>query len=134
MNTADQGIVNLAGFTAGGSMSNAIGAGRANAESAVGADVALDPVSVSFGSVPSGSGRADTRLVSLSTLGTAATSAAVTNETCVGVNFGATLSGSTITVTMAANKGIPAGDCQGILRVFAGATEIAHAAVYALVK
>jgi subtilisin family serine protease len=133
VNTADQGIVNLAGFTAGGSV-NSIGAGRANAESSVNADVALDPVSVSFGAVPSGSGRADTRLVSLSTLGTAATSVAVTNETCAGVNFGATLSGSTITVTMAANKGIPAGDCQGILRVFAGATEIAHAAVYALVK
>ena len=134
VNTADQGIVNLAGFTAGGSV-NSIGAGRANAESAVGADVALDPVSVSFGSVPSRlrPGRHEARLA-VHALGTAATSVAVTNETCAGVNFGATLSGSTITVTMAANKGIPAGDCQGILRVFAGATEIAHAAVYALVK
>jgi subtilisin family serine protease len=134
VNTADQGIVNLAGFTAGGSV-NSIGAGRANAESSVNADVALDPVSVSFGAVPSGSGRSDTRLVSLSTLGAAAASVAVTNETCGGVDFGATLSGSTINVTMVANKGVPAGNCQGILRVFdAGATEIAHAAVYALIK
>ena len=133
VNTADQGIVNLAGFTAGGSV-NSIGAGRANAESAVNADVALDPVSVSFGAVPSGSGRADTTARVAVHARYCGHSVAVTNETCAGVNFGATLSGSTITVTMAANKGIPAGDCQGILRAFAGATEIAHAAVYALVK
>ena len=97
---------------------NSIGAGRANAESAVDADVALDPVSVSFGSVPSGSGQADTKSVSLTTLGAAAASVAVTNETCAGVNFGATLSGNTINVSMVADKGIPEGNCQGILRVF----------------
>ena len=51
------------------------------------------------------------------------------------MDFGATLSGNTITVTMVAAKGIPEGNCQGILRVFdAGNNVIAHAAVYALIK
>ena len=86
MNTADQGIVNLAGFTAGGSNPDRSGPG----ERGVGGRRRRCARSGEreLGSVPSGSGRADTRLVSLSTLGTAATSVAVTNETCVGVNRG----------------------------------------------
>ena len=136
VNTADYGVINLSGFLAGGQV-NATGAGRANAQKAIAADVALDQVSVSFGAVPSGSGRADTRLVSLTTLDTAAASAGVVFESCSGsgVDFGAALSGNTITVTMVADKGIASGNCQGILRVYdAGGNVIAHAAVYAFIK
>jgi hypothetical protein len=105
-----------------------------NVLSAVGASVALDPVSVSFGAVPSGAGQSDMRTVSLSSLGGAATSVAVTGTTGTGVTYGATLSGNTIIVSMSADKGASAGGHQAILRVYSGGAEIAHAAVYTLIK
>ncbi|HXF98442.1 MAG TPA: S8 family serine peptidase [Gaiellaceae bacterium] len=135
VNTADQSVLLNSAATALQRNVNVIGAGRANALSAVGAKVALDPVSVSFGAVPSGSGRVDSRTIALSTLsGSGPYTVSVTDETGSGVDFGASISGSTITVTMNADKGIAPGSQQGILRVFAGGTEIAHAAVYAFVK
>jgi len=101
----------------------------------VNASVALDPVSVSFGSVPSGSGQSASKTIALTTLsGAGPYGVTVTGETGAGVDFGATISGSTITVTMTASQGIPAGNRQGILRVSAGGTEIAHAAIYAFIK
>ncbi len=135
-------IVNTADTTVKDAVTNAattnvnfVGTGLENLDSAVDAAVALNPVSVSFGGVPSGSGRSDSRTVELATLvGPAATAVTLTNETCGGVDFGATLGSGTITVTMDAQKGIPAGPCQGILRVWNGGTEIAHAAVFALIK
>ena len=52
-----------------------------------------------------------------------------------GVTFAASVcAANTITVTMTAAKGSPAGSTQGILRVWSGGTEVAHAAVYALIK
>ena len=98
------------------------------------APVALDPVSVSFGAVPSGSGQSTSRTVSISSLGGAATSVAVTGTTGTGVTYGATLSGTTITVTMTAAKGASAGGHQATLRVFGASGEVAHAAVYTLIK
>src|SRR5205814_9307743 len=91
---------------------NIIGAGRDDAAKAVNARVALDPVSVSFGSVPSGSGQSRTATIALSTLAGAATSVTVTNQTRNGVSFSARLSGSTITVTMSATPRAGRGDCQ----------------------
>lgn len=134
VNTADQGVLLKTDGSALETSVNTIGAGRANVESAVTASVALDPVSVSFGAVPSGSGQSDTRTVSLSSLGGAATSVAITGTTGTGVAYGATLSGGTITVSMSADKGASTGGHQAILRVYSGATEIAHAAVYTLIK
>jgi subtilisin family serine protease len=134
VNTADQGVLLNSAATALEPNLNITGAGRANALSATTAKVALDPVSVSFGAVPSGSGQVDSRTVSVSTLGGAATSVAVTGTTGTGVTFGATLSGGTITVTMSAEKGAAAGNRQAVLRVFSGTTEIAHAAIYTLIK
>jgi hypothetical protein len=111
------------------------GAGRANAQSAVNAGVALDPVSVSFGAVPSGAGQTSSKAISLTTLsGSGPFTVSVTDETGGGVDFGASISGTTITVTMAAAKGIAPGNRQGILRVSNAGGEIAHAAVYAFVK
>ena len=133
VNTADEGVVDLAGFTAGGS-ANSIGAGRANAQSAVGADVALDPVSVSFGAVPSGAGRSDTRTVAVSGLGGLGDDGHGHERDVRRVDFGATLSGGQITVTMAAARGAPAGSCQGVLRVHGAGGQIAHAAIYALIR
>jgi len=135
VNTADQGVIQNSGATGPETDVNIVGAGRDDVNSATHAAVALDPVSVSFGSVPSGSGQTRTVTVAVSTLnGPAATSVSVTNQTGNGVSFSASISGSTITVTMNAVKGTPAGDYQGILRVKSGGTEIAHAVVYANVK
>jgi subtilisin family serine protease len=114
---------------------NIIGAGRDDVNSATHAAVALDPVSVSFGAVPSGSGQTRTATISLSQLnGPAANAVSVTNFVGAGVSFSASISGSTITVTMTETKGAPAGDKQAILRVKSGGMEIAHAVLYAFVK
>jgi minor extracellular serine protease Vpr len=134
VNNADEGVVTTS-TGAPTSDVNLIGAGRGNAEKAVGARVALDPVSVSFGSVPSGSGQSDSRTVQLTTLGGSGPyTVAVTGETGGGVDFGASISGNTITVTMTAARGASAGSKQGILRVTGPSGEVAHAAVYAFVK
>ena len=134
VNTADQNVLKTSTGSALQNDVNVIGAGRANVAAATAARVALDPVSVSFGAVPSGSGRSDTRIVSLSSLGGAPTSVTVTGTTGTGVTYGAALSGSTITVTMSAAKGASAGGHQATLRVFGAGGEIAHAAVYTLIK
>jgi len=134
VNTADQGVLQNSSDTGPETNLNITGSGRANAFAATTASVALDPVSVSFGAVPSGAGQSDSRTVSVSSLGGAATSAAVTDTTGTGVTYGASLSGDTITVTMSAAKGASAGGHQAVLRVFAGGVEIAHATVYTLIK
>ena len=134
-NTADQGVLLNSSGSGVNTNVNIVGAGRANALSATTARVALAPVSVSFGSVPSGSGQSASKTVALTTLsGSGPYTVAVTDETGGGVDFNATISGNTITVTMAAGQGIAAGNRQGILRVSSGGTEIAHAAVYAFIK
>jgi minor extracellular serine protease Vpr len=135
VNTADENVLKTSNGTCCDTNVNDVGSGRENLNSAVNAKVALDPVSVSFGGVPSGSGRADSRTVTLSTLsGSGPYTVAVTDQTGSDVVFGASISGNTITVTMTASKGSPAGDRQGILRISSGGTVIAHAAVYALIK
>jgi len=135
VNTAQEGVLKTFDTGVLTANVNVVGAGREQLFSATNAKVALDPVSVSFGAVPSGSGQSDSRTVGLKTLsGAGPYTVSVTNESGGGVDFGATISGSTITVTMTANKGIAAGNRQGILRVFSGSTELAHAAVYAFIK
>ena len=133
VNTADQSILKS---SSGGAISdvNVIGAGRAAAATAVNASVALDPVSVSFGSVPSISGQTRTTTIEVTNLNGTADGATVTGTTGTGVTFSASVSGSTITVTMDAAKGASFGDHQAILRVTSGGTEVAHAAIYVYVK
>lgn len=134
VNTADQGVLKTSDGTVAATDPNLIGAGRANAASAVSASVALDPVSVSFGSVPSISGQTRTATISVSNLGGSADAVAVTGTTGSGITFGAALSGGTITVTMAAAKGASVGDHQATLRVLSGGSEVAHAVLYVFVK
>jgi subtilisin family serine protease len=135
VNTADQGVLRNSNATTTATDPNLIGAGRDNVLSALNARVALDPVSLSFGAVPSGSGQTKLSTIALATLaGAPATSVTISSSTGTGVSYSATLSGSTITVAMAADKGASGGDHQATLRVFSGSTEIAHAVVYTLVK
>jgi subtilisin family serine protease len=140
VNTADQGKLKKFTSTALETNVNIIGAGRENLLSAVGAKVALDPVSVSFGAVPSGSGQTAALDVQVTDLtgagGTYAVS--VVDSTGGGVAysvFPSTLSiGSggtaTVTVTMQAEKGAAAGGHQATLKIGG----VAHAAVYTLIK
>jgi subtilisin family serine protease len=139
VNTADQGVVTS--HTDGTTVltdPTIIGSGRENLNSAVNAKVALDPVSVSFGGVPSGAGQTRTFTVQLSDLGGAgaygASVAKTSPATQTGVEFTASVSGSTVTVTMSAAKGASAGEHYGVLTITRGGAEVAHAAVYALVK
>ena len=83
----------------------------------------------SFGAVPSGSGRADTTARGCRR-SVPRRAYAVEDETCAGVNFGATLEH----VTSMREQGDSLAGLRRASCVFAGATEIAHAAVYALVK
>jgi len=144
VNTADQGVLKV--YTNGTTPAtdvNIIGAGRENLLSAVNAKVALDPVSVSFGAVPSGSGQTRTFNVSLTNI----TGAPQTFTVSVGSGDGGvgysvapgsvTLAAGetkTVTVTMDMAKRASGGGHQAWLTVSAGGTEVAHAAVFTLIK
>ena len=137
VNTADQNVVKAAsGSGALETNVNAIGAGRANLGSATNAKVALDPVSVSFGAVPSGSGQTSSITVDVSALlpGAAATSATVSAASGTGVSYSATVVNGDVVVTMTSAKGAGPGPHQATLRVNGGGGEIAHAAVFSWIK
>src|SRR5262249_47353959 len=143
VNTADQDV--LKNFQNGSLQSdvNVIGTGRENLLAAVNARVALDPVSVSFGSVPSGSGQSRSVSVTVTNLGASGTfSLKVADVTSSGVSFtvspstlslGAGESGTAV-VTMNANKAAALADHQATLSLSSGSVEVAHAAVYTFVK
>jgi subtilisin family serine protease len=143
VNTADKGV--LKNFRTGAPENdvNVVGAGRENLLSAVNAFVALDPVSVSFGAVPSGSGQTKTFSVTLNNLESSRTaySLAVTpgdasvhysvSPASVTLNAGQS---ATVTVTMSAEKGAVGLSHQAELTVSSAGVEVAHAAVYTLIK
>ncbi|TMA84027.1 MAG: hypothetical protein E6J63_23730 [Deltaproteobacteria bacterium] len=145
VNTADQGVLKDFRTASLQPDVNIIGAGRENLLAAVGARVALDPVSVSFGAVPSGSGQSRSVAVTVTNLGADGSfSLAVADVTSSGVSFAVSPSTLTIragesgtaTVTMSAAKGAALNDYQATLSVSTvhGGVEVAHAAVYTLVK
>ena len=137
VNTADQNTVTS--HTDGTTVltnPQIIGSGRENLSSAVNAKVALDPVSLSFGGVPSGSGHTRSLTIDLSNLTGSGPYTATFAKTSgnSGVTFTPAVSGMTVTVTMSAVKGAAAGEHYGVLTIRSGGAEVAHAAVYALVK
>ena len=89
VNTAEQGVLKQATSTNLETNVNKIGSGLDNLFSAVTASVALDPVSVSFGAVPSGSGQTKTFDVALTNLGNiqATFSLSVGTSTGTGVSY-----------------------------------------------
>jgi len=144
VNTATEGV--LTSFTDGTTVVtdvNITGAGRGDLASAVAAQVAVGPVSTSFGSIPSGSGQTRTATVTLSSLTGAAVTVVPSVSSVVGsgVTFSVPsapvvvpASGSvTVTVTAAAAQGAPAGDHSAMLRLAVGGTEVAHSVLYAFV-
>jgi len=141
VNTADQGVLKKSTSTALELDVNIVGAGRENLLSAVNAVVLLDPVSLSFGAVPSGSGQSDELVVTLS--GTpGATFYASVGAGSGGVAYSVDPSPVTLgadgtaqlTVRMDAQKGAALGGHQATVRLSNGATEVAHAVVYTFIK
>jgi len=119
---------------------NIIGSGRENLLSAVNATAGLDPVSVSFGAVPSGSGQTLTFDVTVTNLGGSAATFPVFiagGGGGGGVAFSVSPSSvslapgawTVVTVTMNADKGAPGGNHSTNLHV-----GNAHAAVYTFIK
>src|SRR6266513_1987758 len=143
VNTGEQGVLKNFSTAAPETNVNVIGAGRENLDFAVHAVAALDPVSVSFGAVPSGGGQTKTFAVALKNLsaGTLALDVSVTpgdSSVTYAVSPGVVtlLPGATtaLTVTMAAVKGATPGHHQAKLDIMSAGTSVAHAAVYTLIK
>lgn len=144
VNTADQGV--LKDYATGEKIVtdvNIQGAGRENLLAAVGARVASDPVSVSFGAVPAGAGQIRSSNVRVTNLGSAAATFSLgiveaddaVNYTVSPATVDLAAGASTIIkVTMTAVKGATAGDYQGWLKITTGGAEVAHLALYTLVK
>src|SRR6266540_2552492 len=145
VNTADQGV--LTTFDTGSVLVtdvNIMGTGRENLLSAVQAVAALDPVSTSFGAVPAVSGVTKQTTVTITNLGGASRTYALSlgPVSGLGVSFAVSPSSvtlaagqsATVTVTMTAVRGAGAGDHSATLRVSSGGSEVAHAAVYVLIK
>ena len=141
VNTADENVLKTSNGTCCDVDVNDVGSGRENLGSAVGASLALDPVSVSFGAVPSGSGQSATKQVTVMNLtgGTLSVPApSITGTTGTGVTY--SVSGSpfslapggtaTVNVAMSAAKGASPGGHQAILR-FGG---LAHGALFTWIK
>lgn len=143
VNTADQGVLKNASTGGAETDVNIIGAGRENLFSAVNAQVAIDPVSLSFGSVPAGSGQTLIGTIVLSNLtGAAQTlSLSVSSSSGTGVSYSVPASVSiaaggwaSVDVTMTADHGASFGDHQAKLSVWSGGVEVAHAVVYSYIK
>jgi subtilisin family serine protease len=140
VNTATQGV--LKDFRTGASVvadPNIVGAGLDNLEAAVGATVGIDPVSVSFGAVPRGSGISKSVDVTLTNLtGSAHTYAlSIGSVSGSGVSYSTSASSvtigangsATVAITMTAAKGAGAGDHYATLQV-----GTSHAILYTFSK
>lgn len=145
VNTADWGV--LTDYQTGTHVVtdvNIVGAGRENLNSAVHAKVGLNPVSTSFGAVPSGSGQTRSAQVTLTNLTDSAKSVTLSIGSVQGsgVTFSLSINSvtlaadgsATVTVAMHAAKGASAGDHQALLHVSASGSEVAHAALYTFVS
>ena len=146
VNTAETGV--LTQYTDGTTPAidvNVSGAGRLNLESATDAVALLAPVSVSFGSVPAGSGvtrtatvrifnaddQAHTWDVGIAAYGTASGVTFATSVPSVTVAAGAS---ATFSVRATFAKAASRGDKQAWLTITDGGELVAHGAVYAFVK
>jgi minor extracellular serine protease Vpr len=144
VNTADRGV--LRNFSTGALQDNVNinGSGRENLLAAVNAKVALDPVSLSFGAVPSGSGQTRQLAVTLTNVsgGPQTYSLSVSGQPGNGVVYSvsppavtiAAGAKSNVNVTMSASRGASAGGKQAYLEISSGGGNIAHAALFTWVK
>ena len=120
-----------------------VGAGLLDVADALGATIALDPVSQSFGAIAAGSGGRRTGSIAVTNISTAprAYVAAVADDAGDGVLFATTKNtftlqpgqSTTIPVTATATKKASQGQRQAMLRLSIGGVEVAHAALWTLI-
>jgi subtilisin family serine protease len=144
VNTADRKVVKDLDNATIVTDANKVGTGRQNLLAAVQASVALDPVSLSFGAVPAGSGQAMQRSVQLTNISGASqtytlqvvdpSGSAVTFAVPGGPVSLAPGESASVRVSMAALKGAGVGPQQAVLQVSAGGAVVAQAMLYTLVK
>lgn len=144
VNTATRGVLRNASTGALQNNVNINGAGRENLLAAVGATVGIDPVSLSFGAVPSGSGQTRQMSVTLSNLSdyvqtySLSISGQPVNSVVYSVDQATVTIASgakaTVTVTMTASQGASVGGKQAYLEVNLGNANIGHAALYTMIK
>jgi minor extracellular serine protease Vpr len=143
VNTAQQGVLRHPESGALTNDAQIVGAGLLDVNAAVGAVAGLDPVSKSFGALSSGSGGKRAGSIVVTNLGssTRTYSVAVDDSANDGVTFATTATSFTlapgasqvVAVSATGVKRAADGHKQAVLRVRSGATEVAHALLYALV-
>jgi len=147
VNTAQGGV--LYGYEDGASGDpeedvNIVGSGLLNLEAAVNAVVALDPVSLSFGGIPSGSGQTRTLQLTLTNISGSSASFVlqVSSESGASVEYSVSQDivslgegeSAVVEVTVAAPKGASSSMEQAMLEISAGGAQVAHAALFTLLK
>jgi len=144
VNTADRGVLRDYSTAALQDNVNINGTGRENLLAAVNAKVALDPVSLSFGAVPSGSGKTLRMTVTLTNVSGAAQTytLSISGQPANSVAYSVgqpsvTLAAGAkadVTVTMTASQGASVGGKQAYLEISTAGGAIAHAALFTLIK
>jgi len=142
VNTAQEGILRDSATDVVTNDAVIVGAGLADSFAAVGAQVALDPVSVSFGTIPGSSGQSKSATLRLTniTASEKTYNVAISDDATDGVLFSgggsvAVAAGQSadIAILLTSVKGTPNGKKQATLRVSASGEEIAHAVLFVLV-
>ena len=143
VNTAQQGLLRHPETGAVTDDAQIVGAGLVDVAASVGATAALDPVSISFGNVSSGSGGSRSSSVVITNISsvTKTFTVSVTDTSNDGVQFGTNAGTVTLAagasasfkVSAVSSKGVTDGHKQATLRVSVGGTEVAHAMLYVLV-
>jgi subtilisin family serine protease len=144
VNTADRGVVKELDNANIVTDANKVGTGRQNLLAAVRASVALDPVSLSFGAVPAGSGQAMQRSVQLTNISGGAKTFTLQVTDASGSTVAFAVPGGWVTlapgesksvkVSMAALKGAGVGPHQAVLQVSAGGSVVAQAMLFTLIR
>lgn len=132
VNTADQGVLkSYKDETKVVTDPNIIGAGRENLLSAVGAEVFLDPVSVSLGAIPSGSGQVRTAVLHVVNMSASDAVLSLPAETSFSVSPALVAAGSAtdVTVTVTTAKGQLSGGVNTTLTITAGGST-SHAVLF----
>jgi subtilisin family serine protease len=144
VNTADRKVVKGLDNASIIADANKVGSGRENLLAAVQARVALDPVSLSFGAVPAGSGMTLQSSVQLTNVSDAPQTYSLQVDESTGGGVAFSVPGGAITlapgasasvvVSMSARKGAKVGPNQAVLQVSAGGAVVARAMLFTLIK
>jgi subtilisin family serine protease len=143
VNTATRGVLKDSAKAEPIGDVNVVGAGLENLLAAVESTVALDPVSLSFGGVPAGSGQTRALALTLRNTGSIARTFDLGIDTQpAGVSYDvspatvalAAGAATSVTVTMRAAAGAAKGHQQAYLDIGQGGTPLAHVALFTLLK